>query len=316
MSRSDIEWWRAFAATWNGRSICLLSQVSDYSVISDASGYWGCGAFFEHRWFQLQWLDQGTREAHITVKELIPVVVGAAVWGHHWVGKVVTVRSDNMATVEIVNSGTCRDPKAMHLLRSLFFIAAHFHFCLRATHIRGKDNGLADALSRNNHETFLALCSAGQPQTNPDPTTGGEGASYSETRLDLNHLGEDVRFYFRSALAPSTKRTYQSAKNKYIDFCSKGNLALLPISEGTLCLIKPYVRSEAPTDLSGPPSFSKPSLLQIHLKPSKTDPFRKGVDVFIGSSGDDLCPVRAMATYLAARGGGLVCYSVFRMASS
>ncbi len=82
-ARSDIAWWRAFAATWNGRSICASSRASEYSIVSDASGYWGCGAYFEHRWFQLQWLDQDTREAHITVKELIPVVVGAAVWGRH-----------------------------------------------------------------------------------------------------------------------------------------------------------------------------------------------------------------------------------------
>ncbi len=40
-------------------------------------------------------------------------------------------------------------------------------------------------------------------------------------------------------------------------------------------------------------SLTRPSGLQVRLKVSKTDPFRKGVDVFIGSSGDDLCPVRA-----------------------
>ncbi len=50
-------------------------------------------------------------------------------------------------------------------------------------------------------------------------------------------------------------------------------------------------------------SLTQPSLLQIRLKASKTDPFRRGVDVFIGYSGDSLCPVRALATYLSVRGG-------------
>ncbi len=165
-ARSDIAWWKAFATSWNGRSICLSARASDLTITSDASGHWGCGAFFEHRWFQLQWPDQDTHDAHITVKELIPVVVGAAVWGRHWVGRTVTARSDNMATVTIINSGTCRDPRAMHLLRSLFFIAAHFDFCLRATHIRGIDNGLADALSRDNLTFFLHTV----PQANPKPS--------------------------------------------------------------------------------------------------------------------------------------------------
>ena len=47
----------------------------------------------------------------------------------------------------------------------------------------------------------------------------------------------------------------------------------------------------------------QPSLIQLNLKASKTDPFRKGVQVVIGATGDDLCPVTAMLAYLAVRGG-------------
>jgi len=50
-------------------------------------------------------------------------------------------------------------------------------------------------------------------------------------------------------------------------------------------------------------SKSNPSLLRgIHIKPSKTDPFRKGIHIFMGSTGNDLCPVNAMLVYLARRG--------------
>ena len=45
-----------------------------------------------------------------------------------------------------------------------------------------------------------------------------------------------------------------------------------------------------------------PSILQVHLKVSKTDPFRKGIDVYIGRTNNDLCPVAAMMAYLAVRG--------------
>ena len=46
-----------------------------------------------------------------------------------------------------------------------------------------------------------------------------------------------------------------------------------------------------------------PSLVQFNLNSSKTDSFRKGVQVVIGYTGDDLCPVTAILAYLAARGG-------------
>ena len=44
------------------------------------------------------------------------------------------------------------------------------------------------------------------------------------------------------------------------------------------------------------------SVLRIAIKQSKTDPFRKGVDLFVGKTGSSLCPVAAMLSYLCARG--------------
>ena len=51
-------------------------------------------------------------------------------------------------------------------------------------------------------------------------------------------------------------------------------------------------------------SHISPSILRIRLKSSKTDPFRNGVDIYIGRIQNDtnLCPVRAVQHYLALRG--------------
>ena len=47
-----------------------------------------------------------------------------------------------------------------------------------------------------------------------------------------------------------------------------------------------------------------PSVAQVTVKVSKTDPFRKGVAIFLGKTNNELCPVTALATYmyLAVRG--------------
>ena len=71
------------------------------------------------------------------------------------------------------------------------------------------------------------------------------------------------------------------------------------------------MQSETSFDPSADLSFAdvavddrkNPTLLQIHLKASKTDPFRSGVNVFVGESGNELCPIRAMTEYLSQRGG-------------
>ena len=82
----------------------------DVVITSDASGSWGCGAYCRDSWFQLQW-DKITKQKHITIKVLIPIVLAAAVWGESWVGKSVQIRSDNAAVVAVINSGSSKDHK-------------------------------------------------------------------------------------------------------------------------------------------------------------------------------------------------------------
>lgn len=40
-------------------------------------------------------------------------------------------------------------------------------------------------------------------------------------------------------------------------------------------------------------SHDKPTLVYLRLKQSKTDPFRKGVNIFLGNTGVAICPVQA-----------------------
>jgi len=58
----------------------------------------------------------------------------------------------------------------------------------------------------------------------------------------------------------------------------------------------------APTDITFHPSLLNPSHLAIRVKVSKTDPFRVGQTIVIGTTGDNLCPVNAMKNYLPKRG--------------
>ena len=47
---------------------------------------------------------------------------------------------------------------------------------------------------------------------------------------------------------------------------------------------------------------ANPTWLKLHLKASKTDPFRKGVDVVVGRTNNKLSPVAVMLAYVAIRG--------------
>ena len=100
MMKADLAWWSAFLPLWNGRHSFLPDDPS-ITVTSDASGSWGCGAFVDSTWFQVQWPT--TWEGHnIARKEMAPVLLAAATWGKRWAEKCVLFRSDNMAVVTVL----------------------------------------------------------------------------------------------------------------------------------------------------------------------------------------------------------------------
>ena len=47
---------------------------------------------------------------------------------------------------------------------------------------------------------------------------------------------------------------------------------------------------------------NNPTVVKVKIKASKTDQFRKGVDIFVGRTHNQLCPVEALMSYVACRG--------------
>ena len=170
-TRSDLMWWLLFTEGWNGVSMMPKPVMPVIHLETDASGTWGCGARWGAWWLQWEWvgptpswpISANLGQFHpispkellpISPKELLPILFAVAVWGAHWAGRRVECHCDNMA---VVNSGRSQDNTIMHLLRCLFFLAAHFHVQIRVTHIPGVDNVAADALSRNDLPRFMQV---------------------------------------------------------------------------------------------------------------------------------------------------------------
>ncbi len=84
---------------WDGT--CPMSSVvkgePQVVLTTDVSGAYTCTGL----WFQLKFPDSWS-DIHITVKELLPIVMAVAVWGRLWKGAMVSCRCNNMAVVAIV----------------------------------------------------------------------------------------------------------------------------------------------------------------------------------------------------------------------
>ena len=150
--KCDLIFFMRFLPTFDGMALIVDTEWANITVEVDASG-WGAGGFCESDWFSVQWSLQ---EAHldISTQELIALVLACKAFGHQWKGKRVTIRSDSASVCAAVAKRRVRDRDMMKWIRELHFLEASGNFLVRAVHIAGVDNYLADSLSRNRIPTF------------------------------------------------------------------------------------------------------------------------------------------------------------------
>ena len=141
---------------------------------------------------------------------------------------------DNAAVVAIVKLGSSKDPTVMHLMRCLFFFVAHYQLVLLPAHIPGKENVVADHLSRGALSSFFQLVPGARKDPKSSRCRAHGGSGDSTAGLDVGSLESRATYYFAKGLAGSSQKTYKSGENRYIPFCQLCNCTPLPVSESVL----------------------------------------------------------------------------------
>lgn len=169
-AKADLKWWDLFLDKWNGMSLLKshVTRVPEAHIFTDASGGWGCGAYWDSRWFKAPW-SSSWQSVNIATKEMVPVILSLAVWGEQLSSLHVQIHSDNMAVVEVIKAKSSKDSMVMHLLRCMHFFTARHDITVSAVHVPGVNNSRADALSRDNIESFLQITPEAQSQPTAVP---------------------------------------------------------------------------------------------------------------------------------------------------
>ena len=109
----------------------------------------GCGGISDKEYFHSSFpgfiSEQGLP---IHKLELLTVIVAVRLRGKRCQGLNVVVYCDNEPAVHVINSGKSRDPFMAACIREIWLVVSTNLFQLRAIHLPGVENRLADALSR------------------------------------------------------------------------------------------------------------------------------------------------------------------------
>ncbi len=151
-AKADLNMWLVFLANYNGATI-FSDQMwlgdQDVQFFTDASGGIGFGGFYNGWWFQGKWPSQQFASDHsIAWLEMFPIVVAVALWGNMLKGKRIVLRCDNEAVVTIINKQSSKCSQIMKLVRFLVLQCLKHNVQFYARHVPGKENNVADSLSR------------------------------------------------------------------------------------------------------------------------------------------------------------------------
>ena len=145
--RRDLEWFEQFAEAWNGVAV-IPSQAPTKVLLVDAC-LTGIGATDGKFAYGQQLYDAPQEDITITELEAINLVVALHTFlGPGDRGAHVRVRCDNNSTVQVLTTGKARNKRLQECARAAWMVQALLDVEVSYDHIPGKDNKVADVLSR------------------------------------------------------------------------------------------------------------------------------------------------------------------------
>ena len=164
--REDIKVWLTFLSEYNGVTVITYNAWASNETLelfTESAGGQnrGFGIYFQGKWAQKcwpkLWEEMGILK-DITFLELFPVVVALCIWGEQLKNKKIIFNIDNQSVVHIINKKSSKSVRVMSLVRHLVLSTLQYNIMIKALHISGISNKIADSLSRCDWQRFRNLC--------------------------------------------------------------------------------------------------------------------------------------------------------------
>ena len=151
----DISWFLTFLPTYNGVSYIKKAEVEDSQSLFLDACLTGMGAVWQNKVYATPIHNFGDLKLSIIHFEMLNIVVALRVWGSSWQHKRLLVHCDNLGVVKVVKTGKTKDPFLALCIRNIWLLTASHDIDLDISHIPGRFNIIADALSRIYSESII-----------------------------------------------------------------------------------------------------------------------------------------------------------------
>ena len=141
----DLSWFNRFLEHFNGISFFDKKPV-DHQVHLDAC-LTGVGGVWNGFVYALS-LPTSLSNSNIATLEMLNILVALKIWALKWKHKKIHFFCDNIAVVQVIQSGRTKDPHLASISRNILMTASMHDIHISVAHIPGKDNSVADLLSR------------------------------------------------------------------------------------------------------------------------------------------------------------------------
>lgn len=145
--KQDLDWFLNFCREWNG--VHLITSSKPTTTITVDASMTGIGACDGKRAYGKQIAADHQIARNISELESINIAVALHTFvDSSFKGGHVHLFCDNAASVQVMESGKGRNKIILEVARYIWMLQAYYQFSITYEHIKGKDNVIADALSR------------------------------------------------------------------------------------------------------------------------------------------------------------------------
>ena len=143
----DLKWFLVFLPSFNGVTYICKPEISQAHTLHIDASLTGLGGIWKKEVYSTPIFDIYDFQLKIVHLEMLNLAIAFKLWGQKWAHMTVRFYCDNLAVVQVVNTGKTRDEWLALCLINVWLLEASYDITLTIDHIKGSSNNVADMLS-------------------------------------------------------------------------------------------------------------------------------------------------------------------------